>query len=190
MTKSAKIPADPLKALVAIAKARKALGEDEPTDGFVKSLRDEQPQMYHNRNARLNIDFTVERLAFFGLQTMDPRIVRIAPKSNNELHKHAHESLFVILKGRGEVRLGDAWQKVKQGDCAFVPRWIFHQTRNTSSTQPLVLLAVTDFGFTSAVLGDYDKRTRLAEAGEQAVDDDPAPKPRTATRARKTSHAH
>ncbi len=33
----------------------------------------------------------------------------------------------------------------------------------------LVILAITDFGLTSAVLGDYDKRTRLAENGLDAV---------------------
>ena len=98
-------------------------------------------------------------------------MVRIPPGRNNELHKHAHESLFVILEGEGEVRLGNEWRAVHKGDCAFVPRWIFHQTRNTSATEDLVLLAVTDFGFTSAVLGDYDKRTRLSEAGEQAYDE-------------------
>jgi hypothetical protein len=30
------------------------------------------------------------------------------------------------------------------------------------------ILAVTDFGFTSAILGNYDKRTRLALAGSDA----------------------
>ena len=28
-----------------------------------------------------------------------------------------------------------------------------------------MILAITDFGLTSAVLGNYDKRTRLAEQG-------------------------
>ena len=31
-----------------------------------------------------------------------------------------------------------------------------------------VFLAITDFGFTSAVLGNYDRRTRLKEGGSQA----------------------
>ncbi len=71
------------------------------------------------------------------------------------------QALFVILEGRGEVLVGERWNPVRKGDVAFVPRWIFHQTRNTSATEELVFLAITDFGFTSAVLGDYDKRTRL-----------------------------
>jgi hypothetical protein len=86
----------------------------------------------------------------------------------NERHRHAHETLFVVLQGRGEVLLGDAWRVITAGDVAFVPRWIFHQTRNTSYSRDLVVLAITDFGLTSAVLGDYDRRTRLALAGEDA----------------------
>jgi quercetin dioxygenase-like cupin family protein len=74
--------------------------------------------------------------------------------------------LFVVLSGEGEVRVGEAWRPLRCGDVAFVPRWIFHQTRNTSTTDELVILAITDFGLTSAVLGDYDRRTRLAARGD------------------------
>ena len=105
--------------------------------------------MYANQNESLNIDFTVERLEFPDAQTLDPRILRIAPSKNNELHRHAHESLFVILDGVGEVRVGDRWHPVQPGAIAFVPRWAFHQTRNTSPSRALLLLAITDFGFTS-----------------------------------------
>lgn len=157
-----------LQSLVTKAKSREALGADLPAEDFVRSLQADRPQMYRNHNERLNIDFTVERLGFAETQTMDPRVVRIAPRRNNELHKHAHESLFVILEGEGEVKLGDDWRPVRAGDFVFVPRWIFHQTRNTSTRNELVVLAVTDFGFTSAVLGDYDKRTRLGQRGDQA----------------------
>lgn len=155
--------------LVAVTEARTALGADLPGP-WVKDALAPGPAVYANQNERLNIDFSVERLGFPEIQTMDPRIVRIAPGKNNELHKHAHETLFVILEGEGEVLVGKMWGKVKKGDVAFVPRWIFHQTRNTSATNGMVVLAITDFGFTSAVLGDYDARTRLATKGPDAVD--------------------
>jgi quercetin dioxygenase-like cupin family protein len=101
-------------------------------------------------------------------QTIDTRIIEITPGSRNERHKHAHESLFFVLEGQGEVLVGEEWSPVKAGDLAFVPRWIMHQTRNTSTTDSLRLLAITDFGFTSAVLGDYDRRTRLSHSGQDA----------------------
>ncbi len=154
-----------LEKLVEVTEAKKPLGLDVPADSWVANALIGGAAMYGNHNDKLNIDFKVNRLAFPEIQTMDPRVVRIAPGKNNEYHKHAHESLFVVLKGEGEVRVGDVWSPVKEGGVAFVPRWIFHQTRNTSATEELVVLAITDFGFTSAVLGDYDKRTRLAVGG-------------------------
>jgi quercetin dioxygenase-like cupin family protein len=113
----------------------------------------------------LQIDFSVQRAAFPEAQTLDPRVIQIAPGSRNELHKHAHESLFVVLEGQGEVLVGEEWTPVKTGDLAFVPRWVMHQTRNISPNRAMRVLAITDFGFTSAVLGDYDRRTRLAHSG-------------------------
>ncbi|MCC6622028.1 MAG: cupin domain-containing protein [Deltaproteobacteria bacterium] len=157
---------EPIVALVATAAARRPLGADAPTHAFTHRPGAAATPHYHNTNERLGIDFGVTKLAFPDMQTMDPRVVRIAPGKCNEYHKHAHESLFVVLDGEGEVLVGTAWNKVKKGDIAFVPRWIFHQSRNTSASDELVILAVTDFGFTRAVLGDYDKRTRLAADGE------------------------
>ena len=126
--------------------------------------------MYRNQHERLGIDFSVARLGFPELQTMDPRVVRIAPGKCNELHRHAHESLFIVLDGEGEVRVGENWQPLRKGQVAFVPRWIFHQTRNASAENELVMIAITDYGFTSAALGDYDTRTRLSEGGDQAAE--------------------
>lgn len=168
-TKSSLPPA--LGALVECVESRAALGAELPVETWTHDGDAACEQVYENKSERLNIDFSVERYDFQHLQTLDPRVVRIAPGKNNEYHKHAHESLFVILAGEGEVRIGDAWSPVKQGDVAFVPRWIFHQTRNTSTTETLVVLAITDFGFTKAVLGDYDKRTRLAADGEDTAED-------------------
>lgn len=125
--------------------------------------------LYTNRNEGLGIDFTVERAAFADLQTLDPRLVRIAPASASERHRHAHETLFVVLAGHGDVMIGERWCPVKTGDIAFAPRWVFHQTRNGSATEIMVVLAVTDFGFTSALLGTDDRRTRLATNGEDAL---------------------
>lgn len=115
---------------------------------------------YANQDRLHGIDFRVERLALGGLQVMDPRLVRIAPGACNECHRHAHESLFVTLAGEGELRIGEDMTTLRLGDVACVPRWVPHQSRNTSPHEDLLLLAITDFGLTSAVLGDYDAQTR------------------------------
>jgi mannose-6-phosphate isomerase-like protein (cupin superfamily) len=153
-------------ALIATARGREPLGTEQPGEVWVRPALARGAAMYRNRNERLGVDFEVDRLAFPHLQTMDPRVVRIAPGATNERHRHAHESLFVVLAGRGEVLVGEQRLPVGAGDVAFVPRWIFHQTRNTDPAAELVVLAITDFGFTSAVLGDYDQRTRLARGGD------------------------
>lgn len=124
--------------------------------------------LYHNHNPELAIDFRVWRLPLAGLQVMDPRLVRIAPGARNECHRHAHESLFVVLAGEGELRLGRQCVSLKAGDVASVPRWVVHQSRNTSAEHELLLLAITDFGLTSAALGDYDRQTRLKDGGADA----------------------
>ena len=168
MTTERPLPAA-LATLLDVVEARRPLGEDVPPDAWVRSPLAGGAAMYAHKNDALNIDFAVDRLGFPALQTMDPRVLRIAPGRNNEFHQHAHESLFVVLAGEGEVRVGDAWRPLRTGDVAFVPRWIFHQTRNTSSTTELVILAITDFGLTQAVLGDYDRRTRLAQGGDDVT---------------------
>ncbi|MEZ4300583.1 MAG: cupin domain-containing protein [Polyangiaceae bacterium] len=162
-----------LTALVAGVASRVPLGEDAAPGAFTHDGLAPGRAMYRNQNERLGIDFAVERVPFPHLCAMDPRIVRIAPARNNERHRHAHESIFVVLAGRGEVLVGERWSVVKAGDIAFVPRWIFHQTRNTSEDEELVVLAITDFGLTSACLGDYDRRTRLAANGDDAVQGSP-----------------
>lgn len=160
------VPSEALRTLIDRVESREALGADVAPQEWIHTAAQPGETLYENKMERLGIDFQVERCAFPEMQTLDPRIIRIPPGKNNEYHKHAHESLFVILSGEGEVRVGDDWMPVRKGDVAFVPRWIFHQSRNTSDTETLVILAITDFGFTKAVLGDYDKRTRLAAAGE------------------------
>ncbi|MBM4357299.1 MAG: cupin domain-containing protein [Deltaproteobacteria bacterium] len=158
------------EALVLRAASREPLGQDPESGPWVREALAPGAAMYKNVNDRLGIDFAVDRLAFPDLQVMDPRVVRIAPGKRNEFHKHAHESLFVVLEGEGEVRIGERTLPVKQGDVAFVPRWIFHQSCNTSTERELVILAITDFGFTSALLGDYDRRTRQAQGGDDTRD--------------------
>lgn len=116
---------------------------------------------YANDQSDCGVAFSVEDNPFQGLSVLDPRVVRIAPGGCNEKHRHAHESLFVVISGSAELEIGSQRQSLQQGEVACVPRWVVHQTHNCSAVDPLVLLAITDFGLTSAVLGDYDSQTRL-----------------------------
>lgn len=110
---------------------------------------------------RLGISFHVEHLPQFKPEVVDPRIIRIQPGKTNERHKHAHETIYAILSGVGEVSINKTVAKVKTGDVAFIPRWAMHQARNVGP-EPLVILGVTDYNLTGVALMDqYLKHARL-----------------------------
>ena len=115
-----------LEKLVDNAAGRRPLAASAPLESFRGQPLQPGQALYANQNERLNIDFTVDRLPFPDIQVMDPRVVRIPPGKNNEWHKHAHETLFVVLSGEGEVRVGEGRFPVKAGEVAYVPRWMFH----------------------------------------------------------------
>jgi mannose-6-phosphate isomerase-like protein (cupin superfamily) len=144
------------------------------TNAWKVSTSDPASFQYGNKDDRLGIDFQVAKLPFSGLQVMEPRLVTIAPGASNEKHRHAHESIFVLLSGEGEIVINKQAIVLEKGSIAYVPRWVVHQSRNTSTENPLLLLAITDFGLTSSVLGDYDAKTRLKSGGADAYVVDPS----------------
>jgi hypothetical protein len=116
--------------------------------------------LYENKMEGQNIDFFVQKLPF-PLEVLDPRIVRIPPGKTNELHRHAHETVFVYLQGTGHTRVDEVIIPVKPGDFVFIPRWCRHQSVN-EGPEEMVFLAVADFGLTGkSYFGNYLKTARL-----------------------------
>jgi mannose-6-phosphate isomerase-like protein (cupin superfamily) len=108
----------------------------------------------------LNIDFAVQILPF-PMEVLDPRIVRVKPGKANEMHRHAHETVFIFLEGNGKVIVDQFVNAVAPGDFALIPRWCNHQSVNTGDSD-LVFLAVADFGLTGkSFVGNYLKTARL-----------------------------
>jgi mannose-6-phosphate isomerase-like protein (cupin superfamily) len=140
---------------------QKSLTTAQHAHELVSSLHDARLSgLYENKVDELNIDFTVQILPF-ALEVLDPRIVRVAPHKANELHRHAHETVFIFLEGQGKVIVDEFENPVKPGDFAFIPRWCNHQSVNTGDTD-LVFLAVADFGLTGkSFVGNYLKTARL-----------------------------
>jgi quercetin dioxygenase-like cupin family protein len=101
-------------------------------------------------------------------QVLDPRVVQIPPGKNNEKHRHAHETVFYIIQGHGKVLIDKQLIDVSAGDTIFIPRWCVHQSQNTGDRE-MRILAVTDFGLTSSVLGDYDSNTRLKQSNNSEL---------------------
>jgi mannose-6-phosphate isomerase-like protein (cupin superfamily)/pyrroloquinoline quinone (PQQ) biosynthesis protein C len=154
--------------LIQRLRAREPIAADAAPERFRHAAGTQATPMYANVNERLRIKFAVERLPLAGCEVLDPRMVRVPPEWRTEKHRHAHESLFYIVDGTADVLVGDNVVRATRGDVVFVPRWVFHQTLNAGSTE-LVVLAITDFGLASAVLGDYDRKQRLAFGGADAT---------------------
>jgi hypothetical protein len=142
---------------------KKSLTHSSSPADFVCSVQDERLiPLYQNQSQRLNIDFVVKKLPF-PLEVLDPRIVIVPPGKTNELHKHAHETVFIFLKGIGHVNVDQIQIPAKPGDFVFIPRWSTHQSVNEGADD-LVFLAVADFGLTgTAFVGNYLKTARLKE---------------------------
>lgn len=140
---------------------QKSLTNVSQSEALISRLGDPTLQsLYDNKIDALNIDFSVSVLPF-DLEVLDPRIVTVKPGKSNEMHKHAHETVFIFLKGKGKVIVDQFENEVNLGDFAFIPRWCNHQSVNTG-TEDLVFLAVADFGLTGkSFIGNYLKTARL-----------------------------
>lgn len=140
-----------------------SLTSAQTADELISSLnRGELKGLYNNKVPELNIDFDVFVLPF-PMEVMDPRIVMVRPGATNELHRHAHETVFIFLKGHGKVVVDQFENEVHPGDFAFIPRWCNHQSINLGE-EDLVFLAVADFGLTGkSFMGNYLKTARMKQ---------------------------
>jgi pyrroloquinoline quinone (PQQ) biosynthesis protein C/quercetin dioxygenase-like cupin family protein len=142
-----------LEPMLARMQRRQSLARGLADDQICHRAGGTTAPLYANEVAKLNVEFTVERLPL-AAEVLDPRMVRIPAGKYNEKHKHAHETLIHILDGSGRVIVDDRALEVTAGDSVLVPRWAMHQTQNTGATE-MRFLAVTDFNLSQrAYLGD------------------------------------
>jgi quercetin dioxygenase-like cupin family protein len=71
------------------------------------------------------------------------RYFEIAPGGHTTLEQHQHEHAVVVLRGRGEVQLGERRTAIGFGDAVYVAANEVHQLRN-SSEEPFGFLCVVD----------------------------------------------
>ena len=92
--------------------------------------------------------------------TFHVRYFEIEPSGFSSLERHQHEHVVIVLRGQGQVRLGDAVHAVGFGDTIYVAPNEVHQLRNSSTSEP--------FGFLCMVDAERD-RPVLVTPGEQGV---------------------
>jgi ribulose-bisphosphate carboxylase large chain len=71
------------------------------------------------------------------------RYFEIGPGGFTTLEHHRHEHAVVVLRGTGEVRLGESWHVVGFGDAVYVAADEVHQLRNRGS-EPFGFLCMVD----------------------------------------------
>jgi quercetin dioxygenase-like cupin family protein len=72
------------------------------------------------------------------------RYFEIAPGGFTSLEEHRHEHAVVVLRGQGQVRLGEGVHALGFGDTVYVAPHEVHQFRNLSATEPFGFLCVVD----------------------------------------------
>ena len=71
------------------------------------------------------------------------RYFEIQPGGYSSLEKHQHPHSVVVLRGRGQVILGEQVQEIAPFDCVYVSRGTFHQFHATTD-EPLGFLCIVD----------------------------------------------
>ncbi len=68
--------------------------------------------------------------------------VEVAPGSRQRLHDHVPEQVYVILRGRGKMRVGGEERWVDEGDLVYVPPGALHGIENATE-EVLVYVSAT-----------------------------------------------
>jgi ribulose-bisphosphate carboxylase large chain len=72
------------------------------------------------------------------------RYFEVAPGGFTSLEEHQHEHAVVVMRGQGQVRLGETVYPLGFGDTVYVASGEVHQFRNLSATEPFGFLCVVD----------------------------------------------
>jgi mannose-6-phosphate isomerase-like protein (cupin superfamily)/pyrroloquinoline quinone (PQQ) biosynthesis protein C len=119
--------------------------------------------LYENIEYDQKIKFRVDRIPI-NTDVLDPRIVHISPGYNNEMHRHAHETVLLFLSGQGQVIIDNQTIDVTANSMVHVPRWCYHQTMNTGNAD-LCFFAVTDYGLTKRIPSNTEHVYRAKNRG-------------------------
>ena len=81
-------------------------------------------------------DGLVSRILLHGGDSPETRLtvtwVEVAPGSGQRPHSHAPEQVYVIVRGRGKMKVGGEEQAVVEGDLIHIPSGILHGIENAS----------------------------------------------------------
>lgn len=73
----------------------------------------------------------------------ETRYFEVAPGGYSSLEYHEHPHAVIVLRGQGEVRLGDRVEPIAPFDCVYVAPNTVHEFRGTGG-EPLGFVCVVD----------------------------------------------
>lgn len=98
-------------------------------------IKDAAGQAEFNPTKMGKADLTRGRYLFAGLNAFEPG-------QEHEPHSHCdRDKIYFVLRGEGEVTVGEETSRVVPGDMALAPSGVVHSVRNTGAAR-LVLLVV------------------------------------------------
>jgi quercetin dioxygenase-like cupin family protein len=66
--------------------------------------------------------------------------ITLPPGESNRQHSHPdEEQIYIVLRGRGEVQVGDEREPAEAGDVVYLPPDVIHGFTNTSSSTCVLL---------------------------------------------------
>lgn len=89
------------------------------------------------------------------------RYFEIEPGGYSSLERHQHPHMVVVVRGRGQVILGERVEPVGHLDCVYVAPGTFHQFHATEG-EPLGFLCVVDRERDRPVLPNAEELAELA----------------------------
>jgi len=96
----------------------------------------------------------------FGSKNLAITWVEGEPGSMQAVHGHPdNEQVYVIVRGRGVMQVGDEMQEVREGMLVFIPPGAAHAIKNTGD-EPLVFVSATSPPFDPKELDAYFRYKR------------------------------
>lgn len=89
------------------------------------------------------------------------RYFEIEPGGYSSLERHGHPHMVVVIRGRGEVILGDRVEPIAHLDCIYVAPDTFHQF-HAGEGEPLGFLCIVDRERDRPLLPTAEERAQLA----------------------------
>jgi gentisate 1,2-dioxygenase len=90
-------------------------------------------------------------------KTLNFYLQEIPPHAASDMHRHAHESIHLVLEGSGHSEIGERRCVWTKGDLVHTPQWCWHRHYNNTD-HPVTMLIIENSRLLAA-LGLYERQS-------------------------------